>query len=248
MKTHSGLPPVLWVQGLTKKFGSLTAVAAFDLKVGEGEIVALVGPNGAGKTTFIKMITGLIIPDLGKVTVLGYDVWGAGVKAKRLIGYVPDEPEVNDYLSGREFLELSGDLHGLQRDRTVERVETLLPIYGLESVADQPWTDYSRGTKQKLMIVAAMIHRPKLLIIDEPMVGLDTQSQRITLDWLKKLTKEGTSILICSHTLPLMQPLANRFGIMNQGQLIALGSLKELCLKAKAKHHDLEEIFLKLTK
>ncbi len=248
MKTQSGLPSVLWVHQLTKRFGNLTAVDDFDLKLSEGEIVALVGPNGAGKTTLIKMITGLIIPDQGKVTVGGFDVWGDGVKAKRLIGYVPDEPETNEYLSGREFLELAGDLHGLRRDRTTERIETLLPIYDLKSIIDQPFADYSRGSKQKVVMLAAMIHHPKLVIIDEPMVGLDTQSQKTTIDWLKRIAKDGASVLICSHTLPLMQQLASRFGIINQGKLLALGSLKELCLKAKAKHHDLEEIYLKLTK
>jgi ABC-2 type transport system ATP-binding protein len=242
-------PVILKVDALNKNFGTVTAVKDLSLEIRQGEIYALIGPNGAGKTTTIKMITGLLPPDSGRVEVMGLDLWheDEGVKAKRLFGYVPDEPYIYNYLPAREFLELVGDLHGLTRNNTNQRIEELVAMYDLEGLIDGFFSDFSRGNKQKTTIIAALLHRPKLLIIDEPIVGLDTKSQKITQELLKKFAKLGGAVLLCTHTLPVAQAIASRIGVLNEGNLVAEGTISELRLKAKAKHKDLEEIYLKLT-
>jgi ABC-2 type transport system ATP-binding protein len=242
------LPLALELANLEKSFGVVKAVRDVSFKINPGEIYALIGPNGAGKTTIVKMVTGLIEPNSGIVQVLGINAWVDPIHAKRLLGYIPDEPFVYNYLSAREFLELTGDLHGISREEIKTRIEELAKLYQLDELLDSAFADFSRGNKQKATIVAAMLHRPKLLVIDEPIVGLDTQSQLVTKKLLTDFAKKGGIVFLCTHTLPVAQEIANRIGILKEGKLIAEGTLAELRYQAGTHHNQLEEIYLKLTR
>lgn len=232
---------------VNKRFTNVHAVRDLTLSVKKGEIYSLIGPNGAGKTTTVKMITGLLAPTSGEIRVLGKDIASDPVGAKRELGYIPDDPFVYDYLTGREFLQLTGDLYGLDRRQTNERIKKLLKLYNLESVIDGLFTEYSRGNKQKSIIIANLIHEPKVLIIDEPILGLDVQSQRVTKKIFKDFTAEGGSIFLCTHTLSVAQELADRVGIIKEGELVAEGTLEKLRKKAHAVQASLEELYLKIT-
>lgn len=239
--------PALEITQLSKSFGKVSAVKDLNLSVLPGEIYALLGENGAGKTTTIKMIATLINPDKGSIEILNHNNQNEPVKAKQQLGYIPDEPYIYPYLTGREFLQLTGDLYHIPRKETDQRIKDLLKIYKLENIIDGLFSDYSRGNKQKVIILSALLHQPKLLIIDEPIVGLDVQSQRITKKLFQDFVKNQGSILICTHTLSWIEELADNIGILHQGELVAEGSLAELKKKIKNSKNDLEEIFIKLT-
>lgn len=232
---------------ISKHFKNLKAVQDLSLRVKMGEIYALIGPNGAGKTTTIKMITGLITPTKGSISVLGKDVSRSPVQAKKHLGYIPDDPFVYYYLTGREFIQLTGDLFGISRRQTNKRIKELLDLYNLESVIDGLFSEYSRGNQQKTVIIANLIHQPKVLVIDEPILGLDVQSQQVTKSMFKDFVKKGGSIFLCTHTLAVAQEIASRIGILKQGKLIIEGSLSELRSHAKAGEASLEELYLKET-
>jgi len=236
------------IHNLGKNFGKLEAVKGVTIKVETGEIYTLIGPNGAGKTTLVKTLTGLIPPTTGEVEILGLNVWTQPVPAKRLLGYIPDEPWVYPYFSAREFLELTGDLHGLARHETEKRIKELSRLYQIETLLDGNFSDFSRGNKQKTVIVAALIHQPKVLVIDEPIVGLDTQSQHITKDLLLKFAHEGGAVFLCTHTLSIAEAIADRIGILHHGRLVAEGTLKEIKHQANIKQGGLEAVYLQLTK
>lgn len=235
------------LQNVNKKFTNVQAVRDLTLSVRTGEIYALIGPNGAGKTTTIKMITGLLAPTSGEITVLGKNVAKDPVKAKKNLGYIPDDPFVYDYLTGREFLQFTGSLFSLTRRETDARIKKLLSLYNLESVIDGLFSEYSRGNKQKTIIIANMLHQPKVLVIDEPILGLDVQSQKVTKKLFKKFAKEKGSIFLCTHTLFIAQELADRIGIIKEGELIEEGTLAELRSKARQAQASLEELYLNIT-
>lgn len=235
------------LQNVSKKFTNVEAVKNLSISVRSGEIFALIGPNGAGKTTTVKMITGLLAPTSGEIKILGIDIANDPVAAKKLLGYIPDDPFVYDYLTGREFLQLTGDLYGLNRSETNARIEKLLKLYNIEDLIDALFSEYSRGNKQKTIIIANLLHEPKVLVIDEPILGLDVQSQKITKKIFKDFVKDGGSILVCTHTLSTAQELADRIGIIHEGKLIQQGSLEELRKKAKQRKATLEELYLKVT-
>lgn len=235
------------IVNVNKRFTNVHAVRDLTLSVKKGEIFALIGPNGAGKTTTVKMITGLIAPTSGRIWVLGKDVASDPIGAKKDLGYIPDDPFVYDYLTGREFLQLTGDLFGLRRQETNTRIKKLLKLFNLESVIDGRFTDYSRGNKQKTIIIANILHQPKVLVIDEPVLGLDVQSQKVTKKLFRDFAKDGGSILLCTHTLSVAQEIADRIGIIKEGELVEEGSLHDLRTKARKTEASLEELYLKAT-
>lgn len=230
-----------------KKFGSVHAVSGVTLSINKGEIYALIGPNAAGKTTIIKMITGLLAPTSGSIRIFGKDIIKDSVDAKKHIGYIPDEPFVYSYLTGREFLELTGDLYNIERKDTEGRIKKLLSLYNLEGIIDGFFSDYSRGNKQKTIIIARLLHKPEILVIDEPIVGLDVQSQKITKKIFKDFVKNGGSIFLCTHTLSVAQEIADRIGVIKEGKKLAEGTLSQLRTFSKKSEASLEELYLSIT-
>lgn len=236
------------IEHLTKKFsGGVAAVDDLSLELPDGKIFACIGPNGSGKTTTVKMLAGLYMPTSGAIHVCGIELSKEPEKAKALIGYVPDEPYLYEKMSGREFLGYVAALYGMQREDARAQANHFLPFFsGLEEVLDGMTENYSRGNKQKLAVVAALMHRPKVLFIDEPMVGLDPQSAHAVKNLLKDFSAGGGTVFLCTHTLPVAEELAHRIGVLNNGKLVALGTLAELRAKAGTQAGSLEEAFLEL--
>lgn len=232
---------------VTKKFRTVTAVRDLSLEIMPGEIYGLIGPNGSGKTTTIKTIAGLYRQTKGTIEVNGLDVIRHPTRSKRGLGYIPDDPQAYDRLSGREFLEFVGQIFGMERGRRDERVAMLLDRYGLKDVAEGAFGQYSRGNRQKISILAALLHEPKLLLIDEPMIGLDPQSARITKEMLREFASAGGAILLSTHTLAVAEELCGRLGILKEGQLIEEGTVAELGRRANVGHGSLEDYYLALT-
>jgi ABC-2 type transport system ATP-binding protein len=223
----------LELKSVSKAFGSLEAVRRLSLKLLPGEIYGLIGPNGSGKTTTIKMIAGLYQPTSGTVKVMGYDSQERPTTVKRHLGYIPDEPAAYDRLSGREFLEFIGRLWRMEDAVRDERIEELLAAYQLERLAAAPFGSCSRGTKQKISTCAALLHQPNLILIDEPMVGLDPASAQVTKRLLREAAEAGATVLISTHTLPVAEELCDRFGVLDRGKLVKEGDLKQLMLAAE---------------
>ncbi|MEK6646675.1 MAG: ABC transporter ATP-binding protein [Candidatus Firestonebacteria bacterium] len=233
--------------GLTKKFGKVVAVDHLDLCVESGEMFGFLGPNGAGKTTTIKMLTGLLIPNEGKVLIDGYDIQIDPIAAKKIIGFIPDRPFVYEKLTGREFLNFIAGMYGINNKATSLRIEEFLELFELKDWGDELIEAYSHGMKQKVVMIASLLHNPKVLIIDEPMVGLDPKSARLVKSIFQNLAKSGITLFVSTHSLELVEKLCNRIGIIQNGKLIALGTMEELRMLSKTTEKDLEDIFLKLT-
>jgi ABC-2 type transport system ATP-binding protein len=238
---------VLEIEGLVKRFGSHTAVAGLDLKVEPGEIFGFLGPNGAGKTTTVKCITGLLKPTAGRVRVAGFDVATQTLDAKRAMGLVPDEPFVYPKLTGVEYLRFVGELYGASLQAMQARIPDLLEMFELRPWGGELVESYSHGMRQKLVLAGILLHDPKVLILDEPMVGLDPKSGRLAKDIFLKLAERGTTIFMCTHVLEIAEKLCDRVGIMIEGRMIACGTVSELEARAKTSGSDLEGIFLSLT-
>lgn len=239
--------PSLELKSVTKRFGNSTAVNRLSLKLETGEVFGLIGPNGSGKTTTLKMVCGLYRATRGSIRVSGFDVLKSSYKSKWHIGYVPDEPVAYDKLTGREFLEFVGELYGIDREARNERIDELLDAYDLARLADGYFGKYSRGTKQKITIIAALMQEPSLLLIDEPAVGLDPASIEVTKSLIRDYARDGGTALISTRTLPLAEELCTRFGILQKGVLKEVGTLQELRHKAGLKRGSLERVFLELT-
>lgn len=231
---------------LTKKFGDITAVDNLNLDIKKGEIFGFIGPNGAGKTTTIKMMVGILPPTKGRVEIKGLDNQEQPLKTKKIIGYIPDNPFVYPQMTGREFLHFVGSLH--QVDNKQAKIKKLLKIFPIEKMIDGYFKDFSRGTKQKLSILAALLHGPEILIIDEPILGLDPQSSQRTKDLLKDFSQKGGTVFVCTHTLSVIKEICDRIGIIDKGKLIFKGTTEELRKKLKTKERQLEKLFLKITK
>lgn len=234
-------------EGLRKDYGNLVAVKNLNLEVGAGECFGFLGPNGAGKTTTIKMLAGLLVPTEGKVFIGGHDVQQEPEKAKSILGYVPDKPYIHDKLTGSEFLDFMIDLYSVDRASAAARRHELLSMFGLIEWQDELVENYSHGMKQKLVITGAFIHRPKVLVIDEPMVGLDPHGHKLVKDLFRTFAREGNTIFMSTHTLAVAQELCHRIAIIDKGEVIALGTVEELRNKAQSDDALLENIFLKLT-
>ncbi len=239
--------PVLNIKKVYKTFGKLDAVRDLSLVVHPGEIYGLIGPNGSGKTTTLNMVAGLYRPTSGHITVQGYDVVQKPTGAKRHIGYVPDNPSAYDRLTGREFLRFVGELFGMDRDERDDKIDQLLSEYKIHGLADGLYEGYSRGTKQKMSVLAALLHDPALIIIDEPMVGLDPASARITKRMLKRFSDNGGAVLLSTHTLPIAEEICDRFGVLVDGHTICEGEKSVLMRQAGLEQGSLEDIYISLT-
>jgi len=231
---------------LSKHFGTTVAVAGLDLRVQAGELVCLLGPNGAGKTTALRMLTGLLRPSGGKAWVGGFDIVEQPLAAKAVLGYVPDRPFLYERLTGRELLCFVGGLYRLNKSTLDQRAEMLLRAYDLDGCADMLIGAMSHGMRQKLSFAACFLHAPRVVIIDEPWVGLDPRSIRRIKDDLRARTHAGLAVLMSTHTLSIAEELADRVGIVHRGRLLRVGTVAEI--KALATHPgSLEDIFLELT-
>ena len=238
---------ILHIDNITKKFGSVVAVDNLAITLDDGELFGFIGPNGAGKTTTIKMIVGLLRPDMGTITIDGNNIVEKPREAKKLIGYIPDNPYIYDRLTGREFLELVGSLYGMERNVIQERIDFLFDLFSIEDWGDDFAAEYSHGMRQKVIMASAIMHDPKLVVIDEPMVGLDPQSQRLVKNILKKLTEQGITVFMSTHTLSVAEELCTKIGIIHKGKLLKIGTLDKLRSDAKMENKSLEELFVKLT-
>jgi ABC-2 type transport system ATP-binding protein len=238
---------VIEIEGLVKRFGSHAAVDGLNLTVGRGEIFGFLGPNGAGKTTTVKCLTGLLKPTSGRVTVAGFDAATQTLDAKRAMGLVPDEPFVYPKLTGVEYLRFVGELYGVPLESMAPRIPELLAMFELTPWGGELVESYSHGMRQKLVLAGILLHDPKVLILDEPMVGLDPKSGRLVKDVFRRLAARGTTIFMCTHVLEIAEKLCDRIGIMIDGKMIACGTVAELEAQAKTSGSDLEGIFLSLT-
>jgi ABC-2 type transport system ATP-binding protein len=235
------------INNLLKRYGDKAAVNNVSLQVRAGEVFGFLGPNGAGKTTTIKVIVGLLQPTAGTVKVAGYDVQTQPLPAKAASGYVPDTPNLYAKLTGRELLRFVGDLYDLDRKQVAQRTEELLQMFDLTAAADDTVDSYSHGMQQKTSLAAALMHDPKVLVLDEPTVGLDPKSARLIKDILRQMAERGAAIFLSTHILEIAERMCDRIGIINKGELIAVGTMKELRLLGKAGETSLEDIFLGLT-
>ncbi len=234
------------IENLTKRFGPNTAVAGLTLTVPRGEFFAFLGPNGAGKTTTIKIITGLLRPDEGATRVCGYDVLAEPVRAKARLSYIPDQPYLYDKLTGREFLTFVARMYRMEPDQAAHKIDYLADTLSLNGFLDQLTGEYSHGMKQRAVIASALLHDPEVIVVDEPMVGLDPKSARVVKDLLRNLSDTGVSVFMSTHTLDVAEELADRIGIIHHGRLVAVGTAEELC-RASGGESGLEESFLRLT-
>ena len=234
-------------RNLIKRYGEKVAVNNVSFDVYGGEVFGFLGPNGAGKTTTIKMIVGLLQPTSGAVKVAGYDVQTQSMRAKALCGYVPDTPNLYAKLTGRELLRFVSDLYNLDRDQVAHRIDELLRMFDLAAAADDTVDSYSHGMQQKTSLAAALMHDPKVLVLDEPTVGLDPKSARLIKDILRQLADRGAAVMLSTHILEIAERMCDRIGIINKGQLIAVGTMEELRTLDKTGQTSLEDIFLGLT-
>jgi ABC-2 type transport system ATP-binding protein len=232
---------------VTKSYGTKPAVVDLCLDVAAGELFAFLGPNGAGKTTTIKMMCGLLFPTSGRVLIGGHDMRSRGELARPLLSYVPDQPYLYEKLTGREFLQFVSDMYGLPADYGQERLATVVRQFGLEPFVDDLTERYSHGMRQRTVFAAALLHEPKVLVVDEPTVGLDPYSVRQLKDLLRRQADQGTTVFLSSHSLDVVEELADRIAIINNGRLVGCGSLERLRGQA-AVDGPLEKVFLTLTR
>jgi ABC-2 type transport system ATP-binding protein len=232
---------------VTKQYGAKTAVHELSLDIAAGELFAFLGPNGAGKTTTIKMMCGLLFPTSGTVHIGGYDLRRDGDRARQLLSYVPDQPFLYEKLTGREFLQFIADMYGLSRAKSQERIAEVIELFELHEFIDDLTERYSHGMRQRTVFAAALVHEPGVLIVDEPTVGLDPHSVRRLKDLLRRQADQGTTVFLSSHSLDVVEELADRIAIIEHGRLVACGSLKALRDQA-AVDGSLEDVFLTLTR
>ena len=234
-------------RNLVKRYGDKVAVNNVSFDVQAGEIFGFLGPNGAGKTTTIKMIIGLLQPTSGSVKVVGYDIQSQSMQAKAVSGYVPDTPNLYAKLTGRELLRFVGDLYNLDRQQVTRRIDELLRILDLTAAADDTIDSYSHGMQQKASLAAALVHDPRVLVLDEPTVGLDPKSARLIKDILRQLAERGAAVFLSTHILEIAERMCDRIGIINKGNLVAIGTMDELRDLGTSGETSLEDIFLGLT-
>jgi ABC-2 type transport system ATP-binding protein len=238
---------VIKIENLVKKYQSVVAVDHLNLEVPKGQLFGFLGPNGAGKTTTIKLLMGLLKPSNGTITINGLNIHEDPVKAKAMVGYIPDRPYIYEKLTGMEYLEFIADLYSLEKEVVRPRAMKFLEFFDLKESANELIEGYSHGMKQKLIISGALIHTPKIVVVDEPMVGLDPRGARQVKDLFRDLCQEGTTLFMSTHSLGIAEAMCHRVGIILKGKMIADGSVEDLRNQAQQEHGDLEEIFLKLT-
>lgn len=236
------------LDGLTKRYGDFTAVDGLDLEVGAGLIFGLLGPNGAGKTTTLRMIAGILEPDAGTVELDGHDIVRDPRAARTLLGFVPDRPFVYEKLTGAELLRFTAGLYGLGGPEIEARIDELLELWDLAPWRDQLIESYSHGMRQKIIISSALVHRPRVLVVDEPMVGLDPRSARLLKDLLRSYADAGGTAMVSTHTLELAETLCDRLAVIDRGRIVAQGTLDDLRRTAAVDAAGLEEVFLRITR
>jgi len=238
----SDLQQMLDIVGVSKSFGRLRAVDDLTLRVPAGTVHAFLGPNGAGKTTTIRMCTGLLRPDAGSIRIAGHDIVDDGVAARARLAYVPDEPYLYERLTGREFLDFTARIYGLDRTTWAQRLDEVVERFALSGFLDQLAEGYSHGMRQRVVLAAAVLHRPDLLIVDEPLVGLDPRHIRVVLALLREIAGRGGAVLMSTHTLAAVDSIADQVTVMDCGRALVQGTVAEV-----RGGRDLEGAFLDLT-
>ncbi len=235
------------VESLVKTYGSFTAVDGVSLSVGPGEIHGFLGPNGAGKTTTIRMIAGLLKPTRGRITINGHDLAAEPEAAKVSLGFIPDRPFIYEKLTAREFLRFHGGLYGMETAEIESRADEVLDLFELSRWQGELVESFSHGMKQRLVMCAAFLHRPRAVLVDEPMVGLDPRGARLIKDIFRYMSGKGVAILMSTHTLEVAQEMCDVISIILRGQIIARGTVDELRALAGGEDEHLTPVFLKLT-
>ena len=235
------------LRNLTKRFGEMVAVNRLNLSVSKGEIFGFIGPNGAGKTTTLRMMGGVLAPTEGLVVINGLNMASEPEKAKKRIGFIPDRPFLYEKLTGMEFLRFTADLYGIKGGLFRKKSEEVLKKFLLYDWGDELIESYSYGMKQRLIISAAILHDPKVIVVDEPMVGLDPAGIKMVKGLIRDLAQQGTTLFMSTHTLAMAEDVCDRIGIIHKGVLIAIGTIEELKRRAQVQEGDLEEVFLILT-
>jgi ABC-2 type transport system ATP-binding protein len=233
-------------QQLTRTYGDFTAVHPLSLGIRSGEVFGFLGPNGAGKTTTIRMMMGILVPSGGRALINGLDCHSQRAEVQRHVGYLPDNPIYYDFLRGREILQFVAEMHGMQRGEARQQALRMLAEFGLEEVVDEFAVNYSMGMKKKLGLACALIHDPQVLILDEPINGLDPRAAREVQDRLRQAAASGKTIFMSTHLLDMAEKVCSRVGIIHRGELTATGTLEELRERVN-ENVSLEEVFLKLT-
>jgi len=230
---------------LSKNYGKLTAVNSINLSVAKGEVFGFLGPNGAGKTTTIKMMAGLLQPTHGQALIGGYDIQQEPLKAKFITGFIPDRPYLYEKLTATEFMHFTAKLYDMKNPK--QRARELLELFGLTEWSDELVENFSHGMKQRLVMASSLLHQPRVLVVDEPMVGLDPRGTRLVKDIFKDLAEQGVTVFMSTHTLEIVEQMCTRVAIINKGEIIAEGSVEELGRMASMPDSHLEPIFLRLT-
>ena len=235
------------LKGLTKRYGNLVAVDNLNLLIPKGEIFGFIGPNGAGKTTTINMIGGILAPTFGTVMICGINMESYPEKAKRKIGFIPERPYLYEKLTGIEFLKFIADLYGVGEDVFLTKSQEKLEMFYLSDRSDDLIESYSHGMKQRLVMAAALVHDPEVIIVDEPMVGLDPLAIKMVKNLFRSLAEQGVTIFISTHTLKVAEDICDRIGIIHKGALIASGTPEDLKREVNEIDADLEQVFIRLT-
>ncbi len=239
---------MLKLSNISKSYnkGAIKAVDDISLDIRTGEVFGFLGPNGAGKTTTIKMVVGLLKPDSGSIMVGGVNVWEEPLRAKSMISYVPDSPEIYDKLKGIQYLNFIADMYGISKDKREEKMEYYLDMFNIKDAVGDIIGSYSRGMKQKLVLTSALMNEPELFILDEPMVGLDPKSSFNLKETMRQMCDRGKTVFFSTHVLEVAEKFCDRIAIINKGKLVAMGTMEELRSHAEKKE-TLENIFLELT-
>jgi ABC-2 type transport system ATP-binding protein len=235
------------LEELTKRYGKFTAVDGINLTIPAGELYGLLGPNGAGKTTTMRMIAGILQPTSGTIRIAGINLRTRPLEAKSRLGFIPDRPYVYDKLTGAEFLRFVSGLYGQGGPEIERRIDELLELFELTPWKDELTESYSHGMRQKLIISSALVHRPEVIVVDEPMVGLDPKSARLLKDLLREFVARGGTVLMSTHTLEIAEAMCDRIAIVVAGRIAASGTMEELRAQTSSGDATLEELFLKLT-
>jgi ABC-2 type transport system ATP-binding protein len=238
---------MITLEKLTKRYGAFTAVDSIDLSVPSGELFGFLGPNGAGKSTTLRMLAGILRPTRGRITLGGVDLARDPVRAKSILGFIPDRPFIYEKLTGSEFLRFVAGLYEQQGPVVERRARELLALFDLEEWRDERVESYSHGMRQKLIISSAFVHRPDIIVVDEPMVGLDPKAARILKDLFREYTRRGHTIMMSTHTLEVAETLCDRIAIIQAGTIRACGTMAELRASVEDGRGGLEDIFLRLT-
>ncbi len=245
--SNAGINTMIELTQITKKYGDHAAVNNLNLSVPKGEIFGFIGPNGAGKTTTIKIMGGVLQPSYGNVRICGISMKDDPENAKGKIGYIPDRPYLYEKLTGMEFLQFMADLYGVNKNGFAKRAESELKRFSLIDWADELIESYSHGMRQRLIFASALLHDPDVIIVDEPMVGLDPVAIILVKDLFKSLSKKGVTIFMSTHTLKVAEEICDRIGVIHRGRLIATGTTEDLQREAQVTGADLEKVFLLLT-